>query len=158
MPTVARGVIDCRRRRPAAKRSVIPHVCPDMSGDRLALGQDRHRGVVPVQPLGRQDMGLDQPMQGRKDGRTGADLVGQRRHAQIDAFPPVALALPVQWLMLGELLEQDHGQKVRPGKAARRHMERRRRLGDRLALPAGELLAHRLDHLPAPRDRPPASR
>ena len=27
-------------------------------------------------------------------------------------------------------------------------MERRRRLGDRLALPAGEPLAHRLDHLP----------
>ena len=31
-------------------------------------------------------------------------------------------------------------------------MERRRRLGDRLAVPAGELLAHRLDHLEAARD------
>jgi hypothetical protein len=34
-------------------------------------------------------------------------------------------------LVLPEILEQDHGQKVRPGKTARRHMEgRRRRPGD----------------------------
>ena len=65
---------------------------------------------------------------------------------------PIALALPVQRLMLAELLEQDHGQQVGAGKAARRHMERRRRLGDRLAVPARELLAHRLDHLPLARD------
>ena len=64
----------------------------------------------------------------------------------------VALALPVQRLMLAELLEQDHGQQVRSGEAARRHMERRRRLRDRLAVPARELLPHRLDHLPLPRD------
>src|SRR3546814_16796728 len=31
-------------------------------------------------------------------------------------------------------------------------MERRRRLTDRLAIAAGELLAHRLDHLPPARD------
>jgi len=54
--------------------------------------------------------------------------------------------------VLTELLEQDHRQEVRPGKAARRHMERRRRLGDLLAVAAGKLLAHRLDHLPLARD------
>ena len=32
-------------------------------------------------------------------------------------------------------------------------MERRRRLADLLAVPAGELLPHRLDHLPSPRRR-----
>src|SRR5262249_48373520 len=66
----------------------------------------------------------------------------------IDAFPPVSLALPVQRLMLAELLEQDHGQKVRSGEAPRRDVERRRRLRDRLAVPAREPLPHRLDHLP----------
>jgi hypothetical protein len=35
----------------------------------------------------------------------GADLVGQCRQVEIDALPPVALALPVQRLMLAELLE-----------------------------------------------------
>src|SRR5438034_9509531 len=78
----------------------------------------------------------------------GANLVGQRRHAQIDAFPPVSLALSVQRLMLSELLEQDHGQKVWSGEAPRRDVERRRRLRDRLAFPAREPLPHRLDHLP----------
>ena len=86
----------------------------------LALGQDRHRGVVAVQPLGGQDVALDQRMQRLQGRRAGADLVGQRRHAQIDALPGVALALPVQRLMLAELLEQDRGQQVRSGKAARR--------------------------------------
>ena len=146
VPPVTRGVVERRRRRRAAEWPVVPHIGPDMPGDRLALGQDRHRGVVAMQPLGRQHMRLDQGVQRRQGGRAGAHLVGERRHAQIDAFAPVALALPVQRLVLGELLEQDHGQQVRPRKAARRHMERRRRLADRLAGPAGELLPHGLDH------------
>jgi len=54
--------------------------------------------------------------------------------------------------MLPELLKQDHRQKRRSGEAARRDMERRRRLRDRLALPAGEALAYRLDHLPVTRN------
>ena len=91
---------------------------------------------------------LDQSVQRAQRRRASADLVGERRQAQIDPFSRVALALPVQRLMLAELLEQDHRQQVRPGEAARRHMERRRRLRDRLALAAREPLAHRLDHLP----------
>jgi transposase len=39
--------------------------------------------------------------------------------------------------------EHDHRQQIRAGKATRRHMERRRRLCDRLAVPAREPLAHR---------------
>jgi len=89
-------------------------------------------------------------MQRAQRRRAGADLVGERRQAQIDPFSRVALALPIQRLMLAELLEQDHRQQVRASEAARRHMERRRRLGDRLTLAAGEPLAHRLDHLPLP--------
>ena len=54
--------------------------------------------------------------------------------------------------MHAELVEQDRRQKLRPDEAARRGMERRGRLRDRLAVPAGELLAHRFDHLPPARD------
>jgi len=54
-------------------------------------------------------------------------------------------------LVLPVLLEQDHGEQARPGKAARQHRERRRRLADLLAVPAGELLAYDLYHLPLPR-------
>jgi hypothetical protein len=120
--------------------------------DRLALRQDRHRGVVAVQPVGGQDMGLDQRMERLQRRGAGADLVGQRRDAEINALPGIALALAVERLVLPKLLEQDHGQQVRSGKAARGHMERRWRLRDRLATPARELLPYRLDHLPLPRD------
>jgi hypothetical protein len=54
--------------------------------------------------------------------------------------------------MLAELLEQDHGKKAGAGEAARRHMERRGRLRNRLALSAGEALADRLYHLPMARN------
>jgi hypothetical protein len=66
--------------------------------DRLALGQDRHGGVIAVQPLGGQNVAFDQSINRLQGYRTGTDLIGQRRQAQIDAFPPVALALPVQGL------------------------------------------------------------
>ena len=58
----------------------------------------------------------------------GPDLVGERREAEVDALAGIALALPVQRLMLTELLKQDHCQEVRPGEAPRRHMEGYRRL------------------------------
>src|ERR1700742_4101059 len=50
--------------------------------------------------------------------------------------------------MLTELLEHDHGQQAGARPAPCNDMERRRRLADLLAVPAGKLLPHRLDHLP----------
>jgi hypothetical protein len=60
------------------------------------------------------------------------------------ALARVALGLAVERLMLPVLLEHDYSEQARSGEAARQHMERRRRLADPLALPAGELLAHLL--------------
>ena len=97
-------------------------------------------------------MGLDQRVQRRERRGGGADLVGERREAELDALAAVALGLAVQRLVLAELLEQDHRQQARAGPAARRRVEGRRRLGDALAVAAGELLPHGLDHLPLPRD------
>src|ERR1700722_7046394 len=68
----------------------------------------------------------------------------------IAAVKRVALGLPVQRLVLAELLERDHRQEARTRPPPRDHVERGRRLADRLAVPAGELLPHRLDHLPPP--------
>jgi hypothetical protein len=50
--------------------------------------------------------------------------------------------------MLAELLEQDHRQQAGAGQAPGDHMERRWRLADLLAVPAGELFSDVLDHLP----------
>ena len=150
--SIARGVIERRRRCVTAKGPVVTDIRPDAPRHRLALGQDRHGRIVAMQSFGSQDVALDQRMKRLQGRRAGADLVGQRRHAQIDAFAPVAFALAVQRLMLAELLKQDHGQQVRPGEAARRDVKRCRRLHDLLAFPARELFPHRLDHLPLPRD------
>ena len=57
-----------------------------MAGDSLALGQDRHRGVVAEEPLAGQDMRFDERMQRGKRRRASAHLIRQRRHAQIDAL------------------------------------------------------------------------
>ena len=84
-------------------------------------------------------------------GDASADPVGKRRDVELDAFPGEGGALAVQRQMVAELADQDHGEQARAGEAARNRMRRRRRLADRLAVPAGELLAHPLDDLPAPR-------
>jgi hypothetical protein len=78
MPPVAGGVINRRRRFVAAKGPVIPDIGPNMPLDRRAFRQDRHRGVVAVQPLRRQDMGLDQGVERQRNHSAGADLIGQR--------------------------------------------------------------------------------
>ena len=77
-PSIARGVIQRRRRRPTAKRPVITDIGPDVPRNRLALGQDRYGGVIAMEPLGSQDVALDQRMERLQDRRAGTDLVGQR--------------------------------------------------------------------------------
>ena len=102
--------------------------------------------------LGGEHVGADQLVERLQQHGAAADLVGERRQAQLDALARIALGLPVERLMLAVLLEQDHRQQARPGKAARQDVERRRRLRDLLAVPAGELLPHVLHDLPLPRD------
>ncbi len=97
-------------------------------------------------------MRLYQRMDWLECRRAGSDLFRKRRQAEINALAQIALALPVQRLMLRKLFKEDHRQEVRTGKAARRHMEPSRWLGDLLALPARELLPNGLDHLPLARD------
>jgi hypothetical protein len=53
--------------------------------------------------------------------------------------------------MLAELLEHDHRQQARSSPSPRDRMKRGRRLADLLAVPAGELLPHGLDHFPTSR-------
>jgi hypothetical protein len=66
-----------------------------------------------VQALGGEDVGGDEVVKRPKSVHAGADLVGQRRERQIDPLVGVSLRLPVQRLMLAELIEQDHRQEVR---------------------------------------------
>ena len=84
--------------------------------------------------------------------RCRAHPVGQRRHVEIDAFPRIDCALAVERQMQAVLGEQDMGEQLRPRAPAGDRVRWRRRLADRFAGPAGELLAHVLDHLPLARN------
>src|ERR1700755_3013096 len=150
---VARVVEHCRRRCGAAERAIVAQVNPTSPRGGLALGQDRHGGVVAVQPLGREDMSFHAPQQRLEHGAAGPHMVGQGRQTERNAFPGIALGLPIERLMLAKLLEQDHRQQAGPHQAAGDHMERCWRLADLLAIPARELLADILDDLPLPWDR-----
>ena len=106
-----------------------------------------------MQALGRHDVGFDEAPKRIERCGDRADRVGQGGERDRRAFERVAVGLPVQRLVLAELLEHDHRQEARARPGPRDGVERRRRLADLLAVPAGELLPHRLDHLPPPRRR-----
>ena len=89
-----------------------------------------------MQALGCQDVARDQRVERRQGGGGGADLIGERGEAEVHALAGVALGLAVERLMLAELLEEQHRKEARPRPAARRGVERRRRLGDALAVAA----------------------
>ena len=149
---VARVIEHRRRRRRSAERPVVAHVNPTSPDIGLAFGQNRHDGVVAMQSLGGEHVLLDALDQRRQHGAAATHLVGQGRQAKRHALAGIAFGLAIEWLMLPELLEQDHRQQARPGPAAGQHMEWRRRLADLLAIATGEFLADVLDHLPLPRD------
>lgn len=56
--SVARGVIDRRRRRRSGEGAVIAQIGPDPPGHALALRQDADGGVVAMKALGSEHMVL----------------------------------------------------------------------------------------------------
>ena len=133
--------MECRRRRIfAAKRPVIANIGPDSAGHSLQFREYAHRRVIGVDAFRAHDMDPDR-----------LNNWVERRDIDLDPFPGIGLGLAVQRLMQQELVDQHHRQQARSGKATRDRMGGRRRLGNRLAVPAGELLTDVLDDLPAPR-------
>lgn len=105
-----------------------------------------------MQPFCRQYMGAHLRDQWRQGGGTGAHPIGQRRGVEIDPLAGKGLALAAQRQVIGKFAGQDHRQQPWPGATPSDRMERCRRLGDAFAVPAGEFLPHRLDHLEPARD------
>ena len=147
------GVIEHRRRRALAPEwPIVAHINPTSPRIGLAFGQDRHGRIVAMQAFGRHDMRLDES-QHRFEHRAARPYgIGHRREADRYPLQGIAPGLPVQGLMLAELLEQDHRQQAGPGPAPGDHVEGCGGLADLLAIPAGELLPYRFDHLPLARD------
>ena len=104
---MARVIEHGRGWRRSVEWLVVAHIDPDATGIGLASGQDRDSGVVAVQPLGAQRLGLEAVKQRRQRRRAAANLVGPGRQATGTPLG-IALRLPVERLMLTKLLEQHH--------------------------------------------------
>ena len=73
-----------------------------------------------MQPLGGERVALDQVEERHEGESPVADLVGQRRHRQIDPLALEAHALAIERGVHAELVEQDRRQQRRADQAARR--------------------------------------
>ena len=135
----------------SGKRPVIADIRPYSAGQGFALGQNRHRGVVPVQPGSAQHMAADQLDERSQRRRAGADPIGHRRDVELYALAGKAFALAIERLMMAVFGIEDHRQQAGAGTPARDGVKGCRRLGDLLAAAAGELLAHGLHDFPSPR-------
>jgi hypothetical protein len=80
--TAAREIEHGRRWRGSGKGLVVTHIGPEARRDRLAAGEQRHGGVIPVQALHRQDMRLDERVERREHRRRGTDPIGQGGNTQ----------------------------------------------------------------------------
>src|SRR5450755_31134 len=106
---IAREVKNCCRRIFAAKRPIVAHVGPQPGQFRLDLGKQRNGSIVPVNALASKDVGLEQMVEWLQNRRALANIIGQRRKRQVDAFSGVLVALPVERLVESKFGIQDHG-------------------------------------------------
>ena len=113
-PTVGRAVIEGCRGCPSCKGAVVTQTGPDPGSLRAALCHQWHGRIIGMQSLGTEDMGMDQIVDRLQRHSAGPDLVSQGGKDDLDTFLGVAFDLPVQGLVLAELLEQHHGQQVGP--------------------------------------------
>src|SRR6201996_280694 len=107
--TIGRVLEHSRRRIWAGKRTVVAHVGPEPAGPGLALGQDRHRGVIRVDALGCEDVAPDRIDQRHQGCRGGTYPVRERRYVEIYAFTLVDVALTMKRQVQAVLGEQDMG-------------------------------------------------
>src|ERR1700752_1967145 len=101
---------------------------------------------------GSEDVAPDRIYQRHQGCRGGTYPVRQRRYVEVDALTLVDVALTIERQVQAVLGEQNMGGEFGPCTAARNRVRGGRRLGDRFASPANELLAHVLDNFPLARN------
>lgn len=93
---IGRVVEHGRRRGTAAEGAVVADIGPYAPGRRFSLREHRDRRVVTVQPLGGKDVSFQAPEQRHEHVGRRANVIRQRRQAEVDPFAGIALALSVQ--------------------------------------------------------------
>jgi hypothetical protein len=137
--------------RRALTLGLLPAFGPDATGYGLEFGQHRHRSVIRIDALCAQNIAAKGLNDRVEHNHAAADPVGECRLIDLDALASISIALSIERQMRQELGDQHHREQARSCKPAGNRTGWGRRLGDRLAIPARELLAHVLYDLPAPR-------
>ncbi len=102
--------------------------------------------VVPVQAVGREDVGRERLDQRRHQRRRLADPVGHRRPGDVDALAGVDLGLAVQRKVIAVLRGEDVREEAGTGLAAQGRQAGRRRLHGPVAGPANGTRPPMPDH------------
>ena len=102
---VARVIEHRRWWAATSERPVIARIDPTSACDRFAFGKHGHGRIIAMQALGCENVCLYSLQDRLQNGATGANLIGERRQAGRHALACLALGLPVQRLMLAELLK-----------------------------------------------------
>ena len=146
-PVWAVEVSGCRRRR-ATERPIVTDIDPQPPGFGSSEPRRKHRDcrVVAMDLLGGEDMVAD-PIDDRlQQPDRLADPVAQGRAVEVEAVARVNLALSIQGQMIGIFRHQQMRQHAGGGAPARCRQGRCRRLGDRVAAPAGIFRPDMADH------------
>ncbi len=145
---VRRVAVEHRRRCGAGEGTIVPHIgpqprraCPPQAGF-----QHRHHGIIGMHPLAGHHMPRQGVHQGADQPRHLPHHVGQGRARQIDVRAGVDLGLAMQRQMVAVFRHQHVRQQPGTGASARHRQAGRRRLGDRLAGPAGQFRPLMPDH------------
>lgn len=95
---IARVEEDRRRRIGAAEGLVVAHIGPQPPGARFALCEDRNGRLVAMHARAGENMIANEIVERPKQQGAAADLIGERRQAQIHAFMRIAHRLSIQRL------------------------------------------------------------
>jgi hypothetical protein len=103
---------------------IIAHIGPWSADAGLALGQNRHCGVVGADALGGEDVVADHINERHQGCRGGANPICQRRDIEIDAFAFIDAALAIERQVQAVLGEQ-HIERAAWGLRARARSDAR---------------------------------
>ena len=149
--TRGRVVVQRRRRPLAAERPVVAHVDPEPARAGLHLREHLHGRVVDMQALGGEHVAAKLGEDGFEGGGASADPVGERRDFDLDAFASKGGALRFSGRWSPNLPTRIMASRLGPAKPRGIGCDGAGGSEIDLAVPTGELLAHPLNDLPAPR-------
>jgi len=136
--------VERRWRCDRSVRSLVTRIDPDPAGLCLAVAgrENRHRCIISMDRSARTHMLPNRLSQRLKQCCRLADPVGHCGALEIEPFPGIDLALPVEWQVVGILRDEDMREQARAGATAFDRATGKRGLVEPVTTGAGHAGAH----------------